>query len=171
METSGVNSYTSLSSLIGTNLTDEQMKTLPIDVLAFLVAAKQTSSVDRKMEISLSVLKGKQADIAEMRTRFAEIKELHAKASKGEKTTMPSGLYDSLAKFNVTRVVSSGNEVKKEDWEAQSAYLEAKMQELNCTIENDMLSVQGLMSRRNEALDLASNLIKKSDDSKASMVK
>jgi len=171
METSGVRDYQSLASLIGAQLTDEHMKSLPVDILAFLVAAKQTSGADKKMEESLVVLKQKQADIAEMRAKFAELKELQQKASKGEETKLPAAMAAFLQKYGIKAVKGSGEKLGKEEWDVQSEYLQAKMQEINTALENDMLSVQRLMNRRNEALDLASGIIKRADDSRASLVK
>jgi hypothetical protein len=160
-----------MASLLGAKLTDDQMKDLPVDVLAFVIAAQQTSDVDKKMERELTVLKKKQGEIFEMRTKFGDLKQAQKKATKGEEAKMTQEMAHFLKKFDIKAVKSVGESLSKEDWEVQGEYLQAKLQELNSSMENDMLTVQGFMNRRNESLDLASSIIKKSHDAKAALLK
>ncbi len=56
-------------------------------------------------------------------------------------------------------------------WNVNIEHLNAYIQNSNSSVELDMLSIQSLMNKRNQSLEMASTIMKKSTDSKESILR
>ncbi len=152
---------------------------MPVDVAAFYLAIQQTDSLDKQIKDKMLGIQNKQADIAQAREYLAKMKELQANAKdkKGDcpwdkkASMMPQEMADWLDAHGVA-YDRRGNDLahNEKEWDVNIEHLNAYIQNSNSSVELDMLSIQSLMNKRNQSLEMASTIMKKSTDSKESIL-
>ncbi|MEJ5301203.1 MAG: hypothetical protein WHS38_09470 [Thermodesulforhabdaceae bacterium] len=154
----------------GTQAIVTETQTLPIDDLAFIFAIMQTKNLDDQLKTAMKNIQSKQSDLAYAR-KMLELAQ-QAKADKNQ--SGPQGeLATFLTKNGVTWSWSSGlkDDELNNKWDTIITSINNIIQNKNSGIELDMLSLQSLMNKRNQALEMASTIMKKAADSKESLIR
>jgi len=140
---------------------------MPVDVAAFYLAVQQTDSLDKQIKDKMLEIQNKQADIAQAREYLAKMKELASNAKDKKDASWPSGMKEWLNAHGI----SYNGGTNESDWNVNIEHLNAYIQNSNSSVELDMLSIQSLMNKRNQSLEMASTIMKKSTDSKESILR
>ncbi len=165
------NSITSTTNVSIQSLSREDIMSMPVDVCAFYLAVVQTNSLDDQIQAKMLQIQSKQSELAHARKLLAQMKELQNKA--GDHTSdMPSDMAQWLDSHGID-YDRTGNDLAhtKDEWNINIEHLNAWIQNNNSAIELDMLQIQTLMNKRNQSLDMASNIIKKSTEAKESILR
>ncbi len=161
-------------------LTREEILSMPLDVAAFYLAMQQTESLDRQIQDKMLEIQNKQSDLAQAREYLAKMKELqnNAKEGKGDcpwdkkASMMPQGMADWLDAHGV-QWDRTGNDLaqSEKEWDINIEHLNAYIQNKNSSVELDMLQIQSLMNKRNQALEMSSTIMKKSTEAKEAILR
>jgi hypothetical protein len=172
-----------IGGITGTGLSKAEIDSMPVDVLAFYLAVAQTANLDQQIKQKLGEIQGRQQAIKSARTQMESIAAKMAKC--GEKGASPQVMDGALLNYlnangikdpstNLPYQLSTKENPKaytKEEWQVIKTQVENVIKDHNSSVELDMLSVQSLMSKRNQALEMASNIMKKSGDVKSSIIR
>jgi len=153
-----------------TNLSLADLKSMPVDVMAFYLAIIQTNELDKQISGALEAIRNKQTDLAEARKVLDKMKELQGQNSTAD---IPSEMAQWLRDRGIAYAIpSSGDKDQiKNQWETNISYLNSYIQNSNSAIELDMLNIQSLMNKRNQALEMSSTIMKKSSESKEAIIR
>ena len=162
-------------------------ESLPVDLAAFYLAMSQTNSLDEQIKGRLETIRSKQKEISYAREILVKVKDYKAKNwaigatydwSKDPATYIGPDFYANFCKergidFNpATDVIFGGS---KEDNASKFDVLIERVnnyiKDQNSSVELDMLTIQSFMSKRNQALQMSSTLMKKSNESKESIIR
>ncbi|MGC8718449.1 MAG: hypothetical protein ACP5TY_00380 [Thermodesulforhabdaceae bacterium] len=164
-----VGSTGNTSSVSSTNLNINDWSP---DVLAFYLAIQQTQNLDQQINDKLQQIQGKQADMAKAREYLAKMKELQNLAGDNGITRMPDDMKKWLNDHGISYDRTGNDDMhSKKDWDINIEHLNAYIQNNNSSVELDMLSIQSLMNKRNQALEMASTIMKKSAELKESILR
>jgi len=161
-------------------MSPEDILSMPVDVSAFYLAIIQTNSLDKQIQEKMLAIQTEQANLAHARELLAKMKELQAKAKDGKgdcpwdskASMMPQEMADWLD-ANGVDYDRTGNDLahNENEWNTNIEHLNAWIQNNNSAIELDMLQIQSLMNKRNQSLEMASNIMKKSTEAKESILR
>jgi hypothetical protein len=141
------------------------------DVLAFYLAIQQTQNLDKQINDKLAQIQQKQTDMAKAREYLAKMKELKNAAGDG-RAEMPREMQQWLDNHGISYAKKrNDNMYNEKEWDINIENLNAYIQNNNSSVELDMLSIQSLMNKRNQALEMASNIMKKSAESKEAIMR
>jgi len=117
-------------------------------------------------------MQSKQSELAQARQLLAKMKELQNKAGDDDCTEMPADMAQWLDNHGVD-YDRTGNDLRhnKNEWNINIEHLNAWIQNYNSSIELDMLQIQSLMNKRNQSLEMASNIMKKSTEAKEAILR
>jgi len=147
-------------------LSAAELKSMPIDVAAFYLAISQTESLDNQIKDRLETIRAKQTEISEARDILARMKALKEQAGKGT-ADMPADMKTWLQ----ARGIKIDANRKKEGWDINMEYVNNYVKNLNSAVELDMLNIQSMMSKRGQALQMSSDIMKKSNESKDAIIR
>ena len=157
-------------------MSKEQLSSMTIDTIAFLLAMTQTQSLDDQIKSDLVDMQTQQKLIADANKYLAQMKELKKSAGDGV-STMPADMKAFLSENGVSWDMT-GPEAgqtddlhNKDEWDINIAYLDAFVKDKNSSVELQMLGIQSKMSKRTQALESASTLMKKSADNMESLIR
>jgi len=155
------------------SLSTEDIMSMPVDVCAFYLAVVQTNSLDNQIQQKMLEMQSKQSELAQARQLLAKMKELQDKAGDDDDCSeMPADMAQWLDNHGVD-YDRTGNDLwhNKNEWNINIEHLNAWIQNYNSSIELDMLQIQSLMNKRNQSLEMASNIMKKSTEAKEAILR
>jgi len=118
------------------------VRSMPIDTVAFYLAISQTESLDRQIKDRLETIRAKQVKVAEARETIASMKEILARAKNGEVPEIPERLKSRMKENGTPWTESPGTAAKRRELEGLEGKKEAlkgdlkEMEELKAALEN-----------------------------------
>ena len=80
--------------------------------------------------------------------------------------------YTGKVDDKLTNLLGKSNpKYKKEKWDINIEYLNNYIKDQNSSVELDMLTIQSFMSKRNQALQMSSTIMKKSNEVKEAIIR
>jgi|YelNatPaOPRAMG01_1025707.scaffolds.fasta_scaffold01323_30 hypothetical protein len=155
-----------------TGLSTADLKSMPVDVMAFYLAIIQTNELDKQISGALETIRTKQADLAEARKYLDLMKTIKENKSPSGHEQDIGEMEKWLRDRGIAYKFPQGNaDAISNQWETNISYLNSYIQNSNSAIELDMLNIQSLMNKRNQALEMSSTIMKKSAESKEAIIR
>jgi hypothetical protein len=145
---------------------------LPADVLAFAFALLQTHNSDNDISQAITGIQNRNTLLANAKQQLAAAKQLQAQAVQNGTSVMPP---DMVQFYNDNGIQwdHTGNDTihNNSEWQYNIDQLQSFIDSNNSSAQIDMLNVQSLMSQRSQNLDMATSIMKKSDDTKDGIIR
>lgn len=147
---------------------------------AVIVAAlRHTSTMERAASGMSALLRARQQKLDELGTALAVIVKaidtMSAKNQKsGDKSEADSQLKtvkSTLAKYGISLEVSDDNKVTRKNASTARYDVQYAMDNEDNDMQQDLVTMQGMVSKRDNAFSTASKLLKKADDTGATIIK
>lgn len=171
---------------IGGNIQVRDISGLDLETAMMMVQSRRAELLEDSLKSQLAAVGDRNKEIAELHDLAAALK---ARRPGGTDKEMWSNLGANQAQGRVVmdRIKAAGltlpagadavNETgtgifdaKQKTYDAWDAQIKAKMDAMNSSQQMDMLRLQSLTNKRNEAFDLMTNFIKKMADSRSSIL-
>ena len=160
---------------------------MDLETAMLLVQSRRAELLESQLTAQMSDLQARNDNIAKLNTLIADLQKLRPSgtdplkwANLGADTAQGKAMYKRLQEAGVTiptagddRVDEPGTgiyDARQKTFDAWNQELKGKIDAANGTQQMDMLKLQSLMNKRNEAFDLMSNFIKKMADQRSSIL-
>jgi hypothetical protein len=145
---------------------------LPVDVMAFAIAILQTHNSDNDISQAITGIQNRNTLLANAKQQLAAAKQLQTQAAQNGTSVMPPDMAQFYDANGIKWDHTGGDMIhNKDEWQYNIDQLQAFIDSNNSSAQIDMLNVQSLMSKRGQNLDMATSLIKKSDDTKDGIIR
>jgi hypothetical protein len=170
---------------IGGGINVGALKGLDLESAMMAIQSQRATLLEDQLKGQLDVLQGRNNDISKLNQLMTDLKARRASGDGdawkdlGDSDAQANGLYDRVKAEGLT-MPSGDDEVNKpgtgkydakqktiDVWVEQ---LKGKIDALNSSQQMDMLRMQSLTNKRNEAFDLMTNFVKKMADSRSSIL-
>lgn len=146
------------------SLSPENIKEMNLETLVMYVQMGRANMMEAQLRDQIGGIQGRTEKLGELRDLLNQLKAC-PKGADG-KTQIPKELGDKL-KANGIRlddVAGGGYSLDAAGMESAQNTLNAQIDQNNASQQIDMIKMQQLMSKRNEAYDMLTNFLKKSAD-------
>lgn len=150
------------------------------------VQSQRAQLLEGQLKTQLESVQQRNKEIADMNELLGKLRSLRPSGTDPNKWANLGGnqaegraLYDRLVKVGVTmptgddKVDEPGTgiyDAKQKTYDVWAEHIKAKIDSLNSSQQMDMLRMQSLTNKRNEAFDLMTNFIKKMQDNRSSIL-
>lgn len=144
-----------------------------------LAALANTSSMERAVNGMAAMFRARQKKLEELGTALAVITKAIESMDKedqtsGDKSSSDAALQtakETLAKYDIKLNVDGNNKVRRDDASYAKNDVQYSMDNENNDLQQDMVTFQNLMSKRDNAFSSASKLMKKADSTTSSIIR
>lgn len=178
-------SGTSVSG-IGGGITVGDIKGLDLETAMMAIQSQRANLLEGQLRTQLDAISARNTAIAELNALLGELKKLRPGGTEPEKWGN-LGASAAEGRANYARLKAAGvsfptgadevNEpgtgiydAKQKTFDAWAEQVKGKIDSMNSSQQMDMLRMQSLTNKRNEAFDLMTNFIKKMADSRSSVL-
>jgi len=172
---------------VGGTLRPMDISGLDLETAMLLVQSRRAELLESQLGDRITELQGRNDNIARLNTLLADVAKLRPSgtdplkwANLGADTAQGKAMYKRLQEAGVAipttgddRVDEPGtgiHDARQRTFDAWNQQLKARIDEANSTQQMDMLKLQSLSNKRNEAFDLMTNFIKKMADARSSVL-
>lgn len=132
----------------------------------------RATSIECALPAYSAALKLRQTKLKELGDALAEIATVAAsfksKDSRSTKKSVSSATAATLRKYGISGLESGSNEVKKENVQKLQADAQYALDIENNNVQQDMTTLQGLVSKRDSAYSLVAKIVKKAVSTESS---
>lgn len=157
------------------NLQSLDLGNMDIETMLMMVQSRRADLLDSQLKTQIEEVQGRNDQIGKLNDVVASLQKLYAKADKNGDC---SG--DNTLNLEVNRGLESvgytggwgavGGGTKRENVDSIISKLKNQIDGLNNSNQMDMLRLQSMTNKRNEAFDTMTNFIKKMQDSRSSII-
>jgi len=151
------------SNAIGIDMSNIQGMDLETALMA--VQSNRANLLDQQLRDQINQIQSRNEMISKLSTLLGRLQQLQP--GKGS-AALPAELRLELKNAGVT--LPAAEVLKGEEWTSLMAQLKSKIDGISSSQQMDMLRLQGLSNKRNEAFDVMTNFIKKMQDSRSSII-
>ncbi|MBS1196636.1 MAG: hypothetical protein H6R18_421 [Proteobacteria bacterium] len=170
----------------GTPVTAAQIQGMDLETAMMMVQSDRANNLEVQLKGQLKSVADRNAQIAELNSLLTALRTQRPGGSDTEKwanlgadQAAGKALYDKVIKAGLT-MPTGGDEVnepgtgiydaKQKTFDTWAEEIKGKIDSLSSTQQMDMLRLQSLSNKRNEAFELMTNFIKKFSDSNAGII-
>lgn len=161
------------------------IQSLDLETALMAVQSNRAEMLETQLKDQIASVQAKNDQIAKLNTLMGYVNSLAAKFDSGASATatlakkIPSDEYSKLNSHleaaGVTRAAIFGEttalvDMPKSSFDGAIAKLKSSIDSLSNTQQMDMLRLQSLSNKRNEAFDIMTNFIKKMQDNRSSII-
>lgn len=171
---------------IGGNITVGDIKGLDLESAMMAIQSQRANLLENQLKTQIEGIQKRNSDIAALNALAGELRKFRSGGTDKEKWAN-LGANAAEGKANYARVKAAGlsmptgadevNEpgtgiydAKQKTFDAWNEEIKGKIDSLSSNQQMDMLRMQSLTNKRNEAFDLMTNFIKKMADSRSSIL-
>lgn len=151
------------SNAIGINMSNIQGMDLETALMA--VQSNRANLLDQQLRDQINQIQSRNEMISKLSTLLGRLQQLQP--GKGS-AALPAELRLELKNAGVN--LPTAEVLKGEEWTSLMAQLKTKIDSISSSQQMDMLRLQGLSNKRNEAFDVMTNFIKKMQESRSSII-
>ncbi|WP_142848245.1 hypothetical protein [Telmatospirillum sp. J64-1] len=159
------------TSGVSGNMTIAQV-TGGMDLEAFMmtVQAQRAENLESQMADQINEIKQRQAEVAHYNDMLAALRQERPEGKPDAKTTVSKDLLNDMIKAGLKDAgenVTTATQIKYDNWIEQ---VKAKLDNLNSTSQLDMIRLQSLSNKRNEAFEQLTNAVQKFAKARESII-
>ncbi|MBS1196635.1 MAG: hypothetical protein H6R18_420 [Proteobacteria bacterium] len=169
----------------GTPVTAAQIQGMDLETAMMMVQSDRANNLEVQLKGQLKSVADRNAEIANLNKLLTSLRTARPSGSDTEATgkisttinedavkaglTMPTGK-DAPKEVKNKNGTVTGYDVKQKTFDTWAEEIKGKIDSLSSTQQMDMLRMQSLSNKRNEAFELMTNFIKKFSDSNAGII-
>lgn len=172
----------------GTPVTAAQIQSMDLESAMMAVQSDRANNLEVQLKGQLKAVADRNAQIADLNKLLTELRTMRPSGSDTEKwgnlgadkaagealyaKVVAAGLTMPTGDDAVNQTTSSTNiyDAKQKTFDTWAEEIKGKIDSLSSTQQMDMLRLQSLSNKRNEAFELMTNFIKKFSDSNAGII-
>jgi chaperonin cofactor prefoldin len=140
---------------------------MDLETALALVQKQRAELLEGQLKTQMESVQNRNNDIAKLNDIVNKLKSNRPQKS-GDSVTLDADLQKKLTESGV--VVPSSNKWSQAEVDRELDSLRGKIDSLNSSQQMDMLRLQSLTNKRNEAFDLMTNFVKKMADQRSSII-
>lgn len=144
-----------------------QVSNPDLETVLLQVQTDKSKQLDEQMKAQMELIQKVNNEIAKLNESLNKLKSSRPQKS-GDSVTLDADLQKKLTENGIS--VPSSNKWTQADVDRALESLRSKIDSLNSTQQMDMLRLQSLTNKRNEAFDAMSNFIKKMAEQRGNIV-
>ncbi|WP_028551990.1 hypothetical protein [Paenibacillus sp. UNC451MF] len=144
-----------------------QFSNVDLETALMSIQSQRTELLDSQLKTQMETIQNRNNEIAKLNEILSKLKSNRPQKS-GDSVTLDADLQKKLTENGVQ--VPSANKWTQADIDRASETLRGKIDSLNSSQQMDMLRMQSLTNKRNEAFDTMTNFIKKMADQRSSII-
>lgn len=146
--------------------TPMQLQGLDLKTALLMVQQQRAALLDQQLSSQLNDITSRNQTIAEYNELIGKLYQ--AKNQSSASYTLDKDTNDSLLKHGAVAQIK--NSYSSQEIDSMISSLRGKIDAMSNSQQMDMLRLQGLTNKRNEAFDVMTNFIKKMQDSRSSII-
>ncbi|UQZ85731.1 hypothetical protein SK3146_05020 [Paenibacillus konkukensis] len=143
-----------------------QVSNMDLETALMQVQSQRADLLDQQLKQQMEEVQKRNELIMKMNDMLSELRSLRPQKA-GDTAAVPAGLKSKLAEASIT---VSGDKLTQAEFDALLDKLRGSIDSASNSQQMDMLRLQSLTNKRNEAFDTMSNFIKKMQDSRSSII-
>ncbi|MCS7463867.1 hypothetical protein N0M98_27550 [Paenibacillus doosanensis] len=143
-----------------------QVSNMDLETALMQVQSQRADLLDQQLKQQMEEVQKRNELIMKMNDMLSELRSLRPQKA-GDTAAVPAGLKSKLAEASIT---VSGDKLTQAEFDALLDKLRSSIDSASNSQQMDMLRLQSLTNKRNEAFDTMSNFIKKMQDSRSSII-
>ncbi|NOU94063.1 hypothetical protein GC093_12660 [Paenibacillus sp. LMG 31456] len=156
-----------VGSINAQGMVTAQYSNVDIETALKQAQSQRTELLEGQLKMQMEMVQNRNNDIAKLNDIVNKLKSNRPQKS-GDSVTLDADLQKKLIESGV--VVPSSNKWSQAEVDRALDSLRGKIDSLNSSQQMDMLRLQSLTNKRNEAFDTMTNFIKKMSDQRTSII-